>query len=253
MSSIKCPECGKELNDSSRNCPRCGFVLKKGTNYVKEKDGFFRKYKTTIIIVMALFIGMSFKNLIFKENDSNSNKDLAKLEYSIIHTEQYDFNFKKRTKFLLAIDNSKFNTTEDVREAYLLISKQLKKETNSDEVFVIFFNDSYQALSNCWQLGRICISDINQSKNEIVIRELRNYSLEELAEKDGFRIKDSDNNGNILPPTKKEGELYEFINTLLFTTNLDETIIFQQASEKFRISSESAKRIYSKLSMASII
>ena len=32
MALIKCPECGKEISDTAKNCIHCGYVLKEGTS-----------------------------------------------------------------------------------------------------------------------------------------------------------------------------------------------------------------------------
>ncbi|MDE6568443.1 MAG: hypothetical protein K2K70_12025 [Lachnospiraceae bacterium] len=53
MAIINCPECNKEISDTVKNCPGCGYRLKK-----KKNSKFFktRNQKKVFIIIMTLFI-----------------------------------------------------------------------------------------------------------------------------------------------------------------------------------------------------
>ena len=53
MALINCPECNKEISDTVKNCPGCGYRLKK-----KKNSKFFKtkNQKKVFIIIMALFI-----------------------------------------------------------------------------------------------------------------------------------------------------------------------------------------------------
>ena len=37
MALIKCPECGKEISDTAKNCINCGYVLKEDTNVAPQQ------------------------------------------------------------------------------------------------------------------------------------------------------------------------------------------------------------------------
>ena len=58
MALIKCKECGKEISDSVKSCPHCGYV------YKKTKEMTTMKVVRIIIIValvgIALFFGFTY-------------------------------------------------------------------------------------------------------------------------------------------------------------------------------------------------
>lgn len=215
---------------------------------------FFGMLSFGIIRTMLNEKSHSSKSEFSIDKDENiKDKEEPNYKYSVLESEGYDYAGQKRTKYLLVIDNSQFKTIEETEKAYMEISNYLKEQSSSKEVFTIFFNDAIQASSNCWQLGRICISDIDSSKNEVKIRKLKKYSLEELEEKNGFRVQESDKEGNILPPTQKEAQLYAFVENLLNTTSLKDDEVFQKTAKQFDISKEKAKKIYLKLMYVSFL
>ena len=68
MALIKCPECGKEVSDTIKECPNCGFKLKKG---------FIQLHKKLIcIIALILILGAggiiymsSYKSISYEQNN----------------------------------------------------------------------------------------------------------------------------------------------------------------------------------------
>ena len=52
MALIKCKECGKEISDSAKSCPECGFVYKKEHSTLK----------TIIICIGTLFVIVLIKS-----------------------------------------------------------------------------------------------------------------------------------------------------------------------------------------------
>ena len=52
MALIQCPECGKDVSDSIKNCPHCGFKLKKSNGEKKNGDN----KKLIIILSIVLFV-----------------------------------------------------------------------------------------------------------------------------------------------------------------------------------------------------
>lgn len=66
MALIKCPECGNEMSDTAKSCPKCGYLLKK-FNLVKHK-----KISTYVLVIgIILFVGI----IIWSVN--TSSEDLA--------------------------------------------------------------------------------------------------------------------------------------------------------------------------------
>ena len=60
MALINCPECNKEISDSARKCPHCGYPLKEEVEVVYEKKkGFWSAGRLAVSIisfVLAFFI-----------------------------------------------------------------------------------------------------------------------------------------------------------------------------------------------------
>ena len=52
MAIIKCPECGQEISDQSRNCIHCGYPLK------KQKGIVLKEHRNKILAVGAVFLGI---------------------------------------------------------------------------------------------------------------------------------------------------------------------------------------------------
>lgn len=52
MALIKCPECGKEVSDTARTCPNCGYKIKKNISNEK-RDRFLLRNKKIIAFVLA--------------------------------------------------------------------------------------------------------------------------------------------------------------------------------------------------------
>lgn len=84
MALIKCPECGKEISDTAKNCIHCGYVLKEDNNTVQpqtviiapEKGKSAKKSLNIGVIIFLVFsIFFIILNLIIRltENVFHSN------------------------------------------------------------------------------------------------------------------------------------------------------------------------------------
>lgn len=68
MALIKCPECGREVSDSAKQCPHCGFTLKTNIDTAKQAASVagnavlnaLLKYGSSIIPFALLVIGMLY-------------------------------------------------------------------------------------------------------------------------------------------------------------------------------------------------
>ena len=85
MALIKCKECGKEISDSAKRCPHCGFVYKK-EKAKKEKSKAF-KIIVPIISVISVFIVGIVSFILFTE--SIEHKQEEKLLDKIVGTWEY--------------------------------------------------------------------------------------------------------------------------------------------------------------------
>lgn len=66
MALIKCPECGKEISDTVKSCPNCGYRIKRPKNNVKRKPIIIGGAILIIIVVTLLII----QNGRYKEDSS---------------------------------------------------------------------------------------------------------------------------------------------------------------------------------------
>lgn len=67
MALIKCPECGKEISDTAKNCIHCGYVLKEDNNIVQPQTvviapekGKSAKNSLNIGVIIFLIISSAF-------------------------------------------------------------------------------------------------------------------------------------------------------------------------------------------------
>lgn len=127
------------------------------------------------------------------------------------------------------------------------IAKKLKSDTSSKEVSVFFYPKVIFAEININLAGKTIISDDVKEKNENTVFELEEENALISKTVNGFRTKDYDENGNAYPPTKKELELYKYIDNLLWNTNLEEKVIFERAGQKYDISPKRAQDIYKRI------
>ncbi len=90
MALIKCPECKKDLSDSAKKCPHCGYINKKENNFIKLlKEN--RKIQIVIGIIVLVIIVVLVLNLILNKDKRNLKKMLNHLEdsgYSCIYNDE---------------------------------------------------------------------------------------------------------------------------------------------------------------------
>ena len=77
MAMIKCPECGKDISDSARQCPNCGFELKKEPTVtyveVKNKPVAHRVGMIMMLLVYIVALGV----WVWTAIDASENRLLA--------------------------------------------------------------------------------------------------------------------------------------------------------------------------------
>lgn len=69
MALIKCPECGKEISDTSKRCVHCGYKLKK----LDYKDILV----IIAIIILVITIGICIKKTVDSINDLNEANKIS--------------------------------------------------------------------------------------------------------------------------------------------------------------------------------
>ena len=88
MSLIKCPECGKEISDTAKSCPNCGYKL--NTDFIKRKT----IGKRLFIFGLIAFLGDGIIEL------SMYDKYILPLKaYAITHNGYYPTSFRIFTFF----------------------------------------------------------------------------------------------------------------------------------------------------------
>lgn len=114
MALIKCPECKKEISDTVKKCPNCGFSLREN-KFMK----FFNKNKRICIIGGGIFALIILITIIINAFPSDSKKMVKYLEKS---------NFKCEKAYI----------EEDVR-----IKKVCTKGNNVKEIFYIYEDNHF--------------------------------------------------------------------------------------------------------------
>ena len=95
MALIKCPECGKEISDTVKKCPHCGFVNKKlkkdkinnGKNFIRQNIKVISIILGIIIVGIVGFIGYNKKveqDKIQAEIEANTLTDDEKMIASVV-------------------------------------------------------------------------------------------------------------------------------------------------------------------------
>ena len=73
MALIKCPECGKEISDTVKTCPNCG--------YKKSKKEISKKKLIIIIILLIVIIGGGITTGVIIHNNNIKQQEKAKKDY----------------------------------------------------------------------------------------------------------------------------------------------------------------------------
>lgn len=69
MALVKCPECNREISDSAKNCPHCGFKPNVEQNKCRNKTILW-----TIISVLLIVLSMGLFLYISKEKDNREQE-----------------------------------------------------------------------------------------------------------------------------------------------------------------------------------
>lgn len=136
MAIIICPECGKEMSDSLKKCPHCGYHKKKQikipTNPLKNLSGNTRKFiGIGAIAAIVLIIG-----IIVSVNKLNNpvNKYIDEIYAGNVDSASqiYDKNIKDNEKNETIVKTKLLDEIEDTKESYIN-----KKATYDDVVSII--------------------------------------------------------------------------------------------------------------------
>lgn len=76
MALVKCPECGKEISDTIKKCPNCGYKNKKKLNK--------KKFVIICIISLVLLIGGCLSIITIKNNNTKQQEKLVQEYDSLI-------------------------------------------------------------------------------------------------------------------------------------------------------------------------
>lgn len=79
MALVKCPECGQEISDTAKNCPKCGFSLFTNQRANSIKNFIIRNIKLIIIFASVLLLVGLFWGLCSNEKYPLDSKTIGKL------------------------------------------------------------------------------------------------------------------------------------------------------------------------------
>jgi len=86
MATIKCLDCGKDMSDTLKKCPHCGFNLKKAKNeerlrkYKKTTFLLVNKHKVITTLVCIGIIVVVAGGVVIAQNNNNNNNNLENTE-----------------------------------------------------------------------------------------------------------------------------------------------------------------------------
>jgi len=120
MSLINCPECQREISDSAKSCPNCGYIIRKAT--IKQR----RKSVIRIIkyIFIAIVISATIFGIVYVVNRSNELHATYNEMVQEVNQQNEEYQRNKTEIDSLALE---LNSVEEDSEEYYKIRAKLKK------------------------------------------------------------------------------------------------------------------------------
>ena len=122
MGLIICEECGKEMSDSLKKCPHCGFKRKRGIENKNKIFGGIKRHLKLIICVLVVIVvvGVASGIIIAINNTPTKRIEryLASEDYDSART-LYDKEIASDEKKAEVFKNSIISQMQDVKEKYV--------------------------------------------------------------------------------------------------------------------------------------
>lgn len=83
MALIKCEECDKEISDTVKTCPHCGYKLKKSKNINNIKFDFYNSNVLSCFLLLLSFIA-SFFEISFSRDNYSTDRQLLNYSFNDI-------------------------------------------------------------------------------------------------------------------------------------------------------------------------
>ena len=165
MALIKCPECKKEISDTNKKCPHCGFKIKNNINFkemiskIKFKD-ILDKLKNNkkmlySIIVVLLFIVFILFLVIGGKDSRNAKKVISYLENNGYVCSKGSYNVGRLDENIMEDSTSCVYREEKDEHQYIIRSKE------KFEVQYVFKSNIYTNTEYSFKLAPYIILDLD--------------------------------------------------------------------------------------------
>lgn len=172
MAIMYCPECGKEMSDSLKKCPHCGFKFKKNKETNKKKKLFVT---VSIIVIVVCIVGIVGFMQASKLSDEEQTK-VTEINTRINNLTQISFSGMEKSEIQSNITNlenlendyNKLNWKEKIKiKGYNNVSKQIDKA--DDEIDKVINEQVKALISKIDSIGEISIDSkelLDEIENE---------------------------------------------------------------------------------------
>lgn len=102
MALIKCPECGKEISDTVKSCPHCGYKIK----ISKTKNSRMRIMYAIIVIILVIGIIVLTAYFVINNKKESIDNYVGQSIQSVVNSEKldkYDVKEKEKTADTVAV------------------------------------------------------------------------------------------------------------------------------------------------------
>lgn len=190
MAIIFCPECGKEISDTNKKCPHCGFKLPKIKKSVNKKK---RAVIIAVIIVLVLGVGGTVGIVQASKLNSEEQAMVTAINARINDMTQTTFEGMDKSQIKAGIaelnkikdDYTALNWKEKLRtKGYSNVSKKIDEANNAiDKIINNQVNNIIEAISSIGDISidsRETIEKIESDYNKLDDKykdKVKNYSV----------------------------------------------------------------------------
>lgn len=161
MALIKCPECGKEISSSAKNCPNCGHPITKEpelkqTIIVKEKKKGSCLMKILAVVVILVVLGAVGSQSV--KNGNGTGKSTGGEEQE---TEQIEYIKVTIDQLMDELDTNAMNAADSYKDKHLEVTGKLSTIDSSGKYISLVPDDDFAII------GIQCYIKNDEQKNAV--------------------------------------------------------------------------------------
>lgn len=152
MALIKCPECGKEISDTVKNCPNCGYKMKKKSEKKSKKNLMIILFVILVVLIVGGVVAFKsvkerkkqlyYENIVY--NCMDKYRDELERPDSLVFKDITFYQGVKDIPFDMVGMEERFSDYKERSEKYPICLMRAIHETNTGvaiEVYAQFFYD----------------------------------------------------------------------------------------------------------------